>query len=277
MGDGYIMLSRKFFSNKIWLSVRTFSEAEAWLDLIYSARYETSEMTLRVGTCKTEITWRRGQYPASIRFLTKKWGWSIRKVKSFLKYLQEENMIEIDDTQGVSIITLLNFDKYNYNPIDGTPNGTLNLLKDSELNQKAEHQTEQVAKKRNTCGTNTNKDIIISSTTTSRAYMCACEENFFVELRKSQIWLENMCMRFHLSTSSVVTYIDEFELECKCKGHIPENISDLKRHFHDWLRIQIQKKQKHNGTTNIQKGLSQLSERLQSKLPPEPGCGLIED
>lgn len=281
MEDGYIMLSRKFFEHKIWKTARTFNESEAWLDLIQSARFEPSVTTSRVGVCKKEITWGRGQYPASIRFLAKKWNWNIRKVKSFLTSLKCEDMISVDDAQGITVITLLNFDKYNYTPTSNEVNVTANVtdkyLSYKDLDVFAEQVAEHLAKKRNASVTKNNKDNNILSSTPQRAYTRACEADFFAELRISQIWLEDMCMRFHLPQSTIVGYINEFELECKCKDHIPESISDLKSHFHDWLRIQQQKKQNQNQNERTANNQNGLSERLRSKLHPAPGCGLIED
>ena len=42
--EGYIKLSRKFFSNDMWNEARTFSSCEAWLDLIQSARFEATQI-----------------------------------------------------------------------------------------------------------------------------------------------------------------------------------------------------------------------------------------
>lgn len=129
-GDGFIKLSRKFFSNKMWTASRAFSECEAWLDLIQSARFEASETTSRVGI--HDITWRRGQYPAATSFLAKRWGWSDQNVKTFLKKLKREEMITTDSTQGVNVITLCNFDEYNSseNSVNQSSNQTSNQLKE---------------------------------------------------------------------------------------------------------------------------------------------------
>lgn len=131
--EGYIKLSRKFFDNKIWQAARAFSECEAWIDLIQSARFEASPITSRIGCY--EVTWGRGQYPASNRFLSKKWGRSEQWVKSFLGKLKRENMISTENSQGVNVITLINFDKYNGEPIDNPPrNPPNNPLNNMDMN-----------------------------------------------------------------------------------------------------------------------------------------------
>lgn len=108
---GYIKLYRSFFDNKIWQADQTFSEREAWIDLIQSARFEASPITSRIGCY--EVTWERGQYPASNRFLMKKWKRSEQWVKSFIGKLKRNGMITTDNTQGVNVITLVNYEKYN--------------------------------------------------------------------------------------------------------------------------------------------------------------------
>lgn len=42
MEEGFLRLSRRFFSNEMWNEARTFSSCEAWLDLIQSARFEVT-------------------------------------------------------------------------------------------------------------------------------------------------------------------------------------------------------------------------------------------
>ena len=123
MAEGFIMLSRKLFSHRIWKASRTFSECEAWIDLIQSARFEATVTIERIGG--RDITYGRGQYPASISFLSKRWGWkSEKKVRNFLDMLKKEGMITTDAKQGMNIITLCKYDDYN-NPYDakGKPKG----------------------------------------------------------------------------------------------------------------------------------------------------------
>lgn len=138
---GFIKLSRSFFDNKIWQAARAFSECEAWLDLIQSARFEASPTTSRIGCY--EVTWGKGQYPASNRFLAKKWGRSEQWVKSFLGRLKRESMITTDNGQGMNVITLVNFEKYNGGMVGNTSNNPpcnpLNVLYDNGLKKEVTH------------------------------------------------------------------------------------------------------------------------------------------
>lgn len=129
---GFIKLSRKFFSNVLWNEARTFSSCEAWLDLIQSARFDATPRKVSIGG--REVVCNRGQYPASIRFLSKRWKWSEKKVRSFLEHLKKEDMITCECSQGVNVITLCKYDEYNDSgTTKGTTEGTNIGLEISDL------------------------------------------------------------------------------------------------------------------------------------------------
>lgn len=73
------------------------------------------------------------------------------------------------------------------------------------------------------------------------------------ELKRSEIWKEQIKMRYHIDDTQFDEYLELFKLECKCLGkesHI--NINDAKRHFFNWLRFQLkeQKNRNDNGNKN---------------------------
>ena len=113
MDEGFLRLSRKFFSNEMWKVARKFSECEAWLDLIQSARFEATDKAYSELIGGREISYTRGQYPASISFLMKRWQWSEKKVRYFLAKLKKRGMITTCNKQGMTVITLCNYDEYN--------------------------------------------------------------------------------------------------------------------------------------------------------------------
>lgn len=169
---GFIKLSRRFFSNIMWNEARTFSSCEAWLDLIQSARFDATPRKECIGG--REVVYNRGQYPASIRFLAKRWQWSEKKVRSFLEHLRKEGMITSECTQGINIITLCKYDEYNdVGTTKGTIKGTdinmeINSLKEEWAQLRAQleaqpmnnnpPQSEFLQKLGHTEGTNTKKD-----------------------------------------------------------------------------------------------------------------------
>ncbi|MBR8725434.1 hypothetical protein [Bacteroides pyogenes] len=134
--DGFIKLNRKFFSNDLWNEARTFSVCEAWLDLIQSARFDATPRKVSIGG--REVICARGQYPASIRHLAKRWKWTERRVRTFLSHLKKEEMITIQVEQGISLITLCKYDEYNSSDtandtVSDTANDTVNSLTISQL------------------------------------------------------------------------------------------------------------------------------------------------
>jgi hypothetical protein len=110
--EGFIKLYRKFFRHEFWTEKRTLSKAEAWIWILYQARYKSDPGKKIIG--KKLIVWEQGEIAASLTFLRKAWSWKNNSnVNNFLKYLEREEMIYIDSSQGVNVISLVNHQKYN--------------------------------------------------------------------------------------------------------------------------------------------------------------------
>ena len=109
--SNFLPINRKFFEHPFWKDERSYSRAEAWLDLIVLARFEESPATDIIGN--VELSWNRGQLPATIRYLAERWQWSRTKVSNFLTLLQKLNMIERSIVHGQTIISITNYELYN--------------------------------------------------------------------------------------------------------------------------------------------------------------------
>lgn len=124
----YIPISRRLFEHQLWREKRIFSKFEAWLDILQSARFEDSKIL----TGNRFIEVRRGQMPASLRYLSERWQWSTKKVNSFLELLLQDGMICKEKTRetGQTIITICKYERYNTigsnQGTDGKQNGTGN-------------------------------------------------------------------------------------------------------------------------------------------------------
>lgn len=107
----YIPISRRLFEHPFWCEERTYSRFEAWFDMLQSARFEDTKQL--IGSRLIEV--KRGQLPISLRFLASRWGWSTKKVNSFLDCLIFDKMIikETPKETGQTILTICNYDKYN--------------------------------------------------------------------------------------------------------------------------------------------------------------------
>lgn len=286
--DGYIKLSRKFFSNDMWNEARTFSSCEAWLDLIQSARFEATPRMESIGG--REVSYTRGQYPASIRFLSKRWHWTERKVRTFLAYLKRENMITLSKEQGMNIITLVKYNDYNGNMSDtasdtafDTVNDTAILHELNELRSKVTQLTTQImtqqatqsqneAEKRHTGDTKQIKD----NNTTTPTDACAREENsgtskcyskFVESMKKCKGWLEVLAMNYKLSIPSLIDFLDDFERDCMCRGidDTGKTLKDFKSHFNNWLLIRLKNIKKQENEHRQSNGAAATREQRQAE------------
>lgn len=246
MEEGYIKLSRKFFANDMWKEARTFSECEAWLDLIQSARFEATPRKVSIGG--REVSYTRSQYPASIRFLAKKWRWTERKVRSFLTKLKKEGMISTECQQGMSVITITNYDKYNgKRPESGndTANDTDNILKIKCLVESLTQLVTQSFEKRHTGDTklikdnkkkiSTDVDIKESPSSAPPVSLYSLEE-IKAMLPRQQIWSEAMCREFGMNHEQLSVFISSYIQELKLSGITSKTLPDAMAHCRNLLR-----------------------------------------
>ncbi len=99
----FIKLDREFFNNKLWNEEREFSKVEALLDLIQSARFETSNELISGKTIELQ----KNEIPISRRFLEKRWKWGSSKVTNFIKMLVQTEVCTTKQTNGQTILTLI--------------------------------------------------------------------------------------------------------------------------------------------------------------------------
>lgn len=109
MKKGYINLHRIIRDNWIWEEP---DKLRAWLDLIMEAAHEERTILVKGELVKLK----RGQLTASLRFLTKRWDWSINKVRRFIDLLEKDGMIVIQTDTAQTLITICKYDSYNQSP-----------------------------------------------------------------------------------------------------------------------------------------------------------------
>lgn len=142
--QGFIKLSRKYFCNFLWNEPREYSKAEAWLDLIGSARFEASTELINGRV----IELRRGEMPASRRFLESRWKWGSTKVKNFLALLLKKGMVTQRQSHGQTILFLCKYDFYNGSNTTDKPCNKPEPARWQPGNEPAVNQNREYKKKR---------------------------------------------------------------------------------------------------------------------------------
>lgn len=208
MQGGWIKINREIVNHWLW------SDAERlkwWLDLLFMAQWDDK----KVLHDSHLFTLKRGQIIASVAFLCERWGKSKMTVLKFLQMLEGEEMIKREILyRQTPIITICNYDKYQER---------LDIQIDTQIDTNKE-----------------SKEYIIHNNARTR------EENFLSELENSVFYMEGMAMRYHIGTDEVREALQVFSKECSLKDTEHRTLTDYKRHFHDWLRYQVEKKSKQN-------------------------------
>lgn len=138
MAEGWCKFHRPLLSHSLWLG-EPFTRGQAFVDLFANAGHRPS--SIRVRGIKVDLE--RGQLGFSELTLAERWKWSRGKVRRFLRELENDQMLAIKQDNKTTIITILNYDKYQGEDFfcdtanetaGGTPNG---------------HQTDTIKKGKN--------------------------------------------------------------------------------------------------------------------------------
>ena len=106
---GWVKLWRDQFNN--WISKKPFCDGYAWCYLYQRANHKKGVVNFRNEYIQVE----RGQLLTSKLQLQEIFGWSYRHVENFLKALENDEMIKCKTTKRYTIITIVNYDKYQGN------------------------------------------------------------------------------------------------------------------------------------------------------------------
>lgn len=105
--SGWIKIHRQIQEWELW-EEEPFTKAQAWVDLLLLANHKAKSIFVRGVEVKIE----RGVVGWSEDSLAKKWKWSRKKVRNFKNFLKKEHQIEITGSKVISLIFILNYEKY---------------------------------------------------------------------------------------------------------------------------------------------------------------------
>lgn len=104
---GWVKLHRVIMDHWIWDSER-HSKQSAWMDLIMMVNHADNKITIG----NHSITIHEGQVWTSYKKLKERWQWSNDRLKGFIDMLVADKMIAVNPTNTGTLITVLNYKKY---------------------------------------------------------------------------------------------------------------------------------------------------------------------
>jgi hypothetical protein len=118
---GFIKLHRGWHDSSQFAD-EPYCERAAWCWLLTNAAWKETTQRNHKGEV---VTVGRGQYQTSFRTLAAQWGWSIKRVRTFLKVLEKCETIGTVGTQSGTLISICKYDDYQSSGHgEGTDRGT---------------------------------------------------------------------------------------------------------------------------------------------------------
>lgn len=200
MNRGYIKLWRKIWTHKFFQEKRNFSRFEAWIDLIMQANGKEKEIIFD----GKPLLIKRGQFLTSQRRLADRWGWSKTKTRDFLKLSQKhDHSIDVHSDHKKSIITILNYSKYN--PLPGKKATTENKEKKTTERPLKDHRLDTTNKSIK----NENKDNLYTIITHWNSKNIKNLENRETKTKKKTIAKINTSLKDY-SITEIIEAIDNY-------------------------------------------------------------------
>ena len=157
---GYISIQRKLREHWLYKEDRAFSKFEAWIDILYEVNH-TDNKFLFDGSL---VEVKRGSTITSLRKMSEKWKWSITKVNTFLKTLEDDEMLVVKKDTKKTLLTVVNYDFYQSEKCKKEQQSN------TEVTQKETNNNELII-------TN-NELIIINNEKESKKHTLVCDDEF---------------------------------------------------------------------------------------------------
>jgi hypothetical protein len=103
----FFLIDRGIFDH--WIaSEKPFSKFQAWIWIVGKANFADTKTMFHGKVQKIK----RGQLRISYRFLANAWGWSEKRVRRFLKCLEDDQMLSVKSTADGTTLTVENYAKF---------------------------------------------------------------------------------------------------------------------------------------------------------------------
>ena len=129
--EGFICISRGIREHWVWRNPVYFKR---WAELIMMANYDNREVSF----CFHRMMLHRGQLAANLSYLSKLWHVSNQATQKFLVKLEVSGMVTRSVDDGVTVITICNYDRYQLKmgtSVEGSVDGAVNAMVDKVVEQ----------------------------------------------------------------------------------------------------------------------------------------------
>ena len=129
--EGFICISRGIREHWVWRNPVYFKR---WAELIMMANYDDREVSF----CFHRMMLHRGQLAANLSYLSKLWHVSNQATQKFLVKLEVSGMVTRSVDDGVTVITICNYDRYQLKmgtSVEGSVDGAVNAMVDKVVEQ----------------------------------------------------------------------------------------------------------------------------------------------
>lgn len=140
MKEGYLKLYRKFQQNPFWTEKRKFSKAEAWIDILFTVRYQDEPERVIIKNKILEC--KMGESLKSLSTWGERWGWSTSAVVRFFELLKKLEQIETVNEKVTNRLIVCNYSTYNIKRNDNNLNTESNR-NESEMKVKTEEERKE--------------------------------------------------------------------------------------------------------------------------------------
>lgn len=141
--SGYVKLHRGWRDNP---ALDTAERRDAWIWLLEHACWRGAKFNIKGKTVELE----RGQLVASREQLAKAWKWSPSAVERFLTRLQTEQMLGRETGQGKSVLTIVNYGKYQDRPSEAGQETEPETGQESDRDRTAKEEGKEEEEGKNT-------------------------------------------------------------------------------------------------------------------------------
>ena len=239
-----------------------FSREQCLADLILLSRQGERVLNIR----GNEVRVKKGQVAISIRTLCKRWSLADKTVQRLLRSFQHENLVKVNGSNTINIIdvftpiTTQSTTQSTTQKVDVPNCNTGSYKKGTTQSTTQNEETENLTKIPRAPAIDSiynikqDNNIVVVDDACVRERVCvsadmseqerAREDKFAIELKNAPIWQDQMCMRHKIRPPELAAWIETFSLDAECRGTLHDNLTQVKRHFNDWLRIQLREKKR---------------------------------